>query len=243
MGICSSEEKKSLVSISIYTNKVCYSVGENIQGIIFLQGKPGLIEILLRKSKGTLSLVQREKIKYLDEQRLEPEYEYEIKSNTLSSKNLDFSSFKVEDLMKGIKIPFSIEIPNSQCCPTCYFNKNDHIKHTLEFDFSSIGTLGGKGETQIILKSGEFYSFRFGQNFVCIDEETKHKLMVDEGVFSMLLAVDKNVFTYDEIIPFRVIVDCTKVNLKIKSITISLKREIIIELQKKKIKKKLHPKL
>ena len=242
MGICSSEEKKSLVSISIYTNKECYSVGENIQGIIFLQGKPGLIEILLRKSKGTLSLVQREKIKYLDEQRLEPEYEYEIKSNTLYSKKLDFSSFKVEDLMKGIKIPFSIEIPNSKCCPTCYFNKNDFIKHTLEFDFSSIGTLGGKGETQIILKSGEFYSFRNGPNFVSIDEETKHKLMVDEGVFSMLLAVDKNVFTYDEIIPFRVIVDCTKVNLKIKSITVSLIREIIIKLQKKKMKKKLHQK-
>ena len=149
MGICSSDKKKSLVSISIYTNKVYYSVGENIQGIICLQGKPGLIESFLRKSTGKLSLVQMEKITYLDTDKLESTYEPEIELDILSSKYLDLSSFIGEDLMKGIKIPFSIQIPNKLCCPTCYFNKNDLIRHILEFDFYSFRPMQEKGETQI----------------------------------------------------------------------------------------------
>ena len=36
-----------------------------------------------------------------------------------------------QNLMKGIQIPFSIQIPKTECCPTCYFDKNNHI--TLEF--------------------------------------------------------------------------------------------------------------
>ena len=64
-------------------------------------------------------------------------------------------------------------------------------------------------------------------------------MIIDEGTFFMSLNLDKSTFAYDEIIPFQVNINCSKVNIKIKIITVSMIREIYLNLTKKKDEKEI----
>ena len=225
MGLVCDKDGKSLTSIYIYTNKVCYCVEEYIQGIIYLQGSPGLKESYLRDSIGEIELVECEQIRYYDKDATNFKgekgcYENEFNNNTIFSEDLIITKFKGQDLMKGIQIPFSIQIPNKNYLPTCYFDKNNRIKHTLKFRLPSVKA---EGETQIVLKNGENY---ISGSTTVIKETDKHKLMHNEGTFTMSFNLDKKTFAYNEIIPLEVRIDCSKGNLKIKGITVSLIREV-----------------
>ena len=244
MGLVCDKDEKSLISINIYTYKACYCVEEYIQGIIYLKGNPGLKESYLRDSMGEIELVECEQIRYYDKDKINIDgekgsYENEFNNNTIFSEDLMITKFKGQDLMKGIQIPFSIQIPNKNYLPTCYFNKNNRIKHTLKFRLPSIKA---EGETQIVLKNGENY---ISGPTTVIKEADKHKLIHNEGTFTMSFNLDKKTFAYDEIIPLEVRIDCSKVNLKIKGITVSLIREVKFEYStwKKKDEKEIASKV
>ena len=227
MGLICDKDEKSLISIYIYTNKVCYCVEEYIHGIIYLQGLQGLKENFLRDSLGEIELDECEQMRYYDKDEInnrgeKGSFENEFNHNTIFSEDLIITKYKGKDLMKGIQIPFSIQIPKKEHLPTFYYDKYNQIKHTLKFRLCSIKA---EGETQIVLKNDENY---ISGPTTVIKEAEKHKLMHYEGTFTMSFNLDKKTFAYDEIIPLEVRINCSKVNLKIKGIIVSLIREIKI---------------
>ena len=243
MGLICDKDEKSLISIYIYTNKVCYCVEEYIQGIIYLQGIPGLKENFLRDSLGEIELVECEQMRYYDKDEIDihgekGSFEKEFNLNTIFSEDLIITKYKGKDLMKGIQIPFSIQIPNKEHLATFYYDKNNQINHTLKFRLCSIKA---EGETQIILKNDKNY---ISGPTTVIKETEKHKLLHYEGTFTMSFNLDKKTFAYNEIIPLEVRIYCSKGNSKIKGIIVSLIREVKKEYStwKKKMKKKLYQK-
>ena len=57
-----------------------------------------------------------------------------------------------------------------------------------------------------------------------IKEIEKHKLMINKGKFAAVLKLAKNVFTYEENIPFELEIDCSQLDMEIKSVEIYLLR-------------------
>ena len=59
---------------------------------------------------------------------------------------------------------------------------------------------------------------------ICFKETTKHKLFFSKGSFNASIKLPKNSFYYDEIVPFEVDIDASKLSIRIKSIRVSLER-------------------
>lgn len=212
------------VSLSININKSCYSQGEYVQGFLYLKGKPGLIQTELIDPLAMATLSELHHYQYEEHENGERDRReiIEQEEKTIFSLRLDFSNYRGANLMGGVQIPFSVQITN--CYPTCIFNYSDYVKHFLTIEFPSIQA---KRTVIIAIKNMQNFTMENGlykSPSIEIKEMTKHKLMFNKGRFAAVLKLQKNVFAYNENIPFELSIDCSQLDIKIKSINVSLLR-------------------
>ena len=214
------------VSLTMKINKMCYSQGEYIQGILYLQGKPDLIQKELIDPSATSTLTELHQYTYQindnnDNNSSNREYE-EKEEITIFSLNLNFSNYRGANLMQGINIPFSVQITN--CYPSCIFNYRNYVRHFFTVEFPSIQA---KKTAIIIIKNSQNFNIVNGlykSPAIEIKEKEKHKCLCAKGKFAAVLKLQKNVFFYDEQIPFELNIDCSQLSIDIKSVEISLLR-------------------
>ena len=214
---------ENYVSLSIQTNKKCFSQGEYIKGYLYLQGKPGLIQTQLIDPLAIATLTEFHHYTYEEEQSDDDRREIDENDEKIIFQiRLDFANYRGVNLMNGIKIPFSVQITN--CHPTCYFDSNTYVRHYFTIEFPSIQS---KRTIFIIIKNHQNFTqdnFLFKSPAIEIKEIKKHKLMFSQGKLAAVLKLEKNVFKYDENIPFQLDIDCSQLDLKIKSVEIDLLR-------------------
>ena len=214
---------ENYVSLSILTNKKCFSQGEYITGTLYLKGKPGLIQTQLIDPLATATLTEFQHYSYEEEHGDDDRREIDVDEEKIIFQiRLDFSNYRGANLMSGVQIPFSVQITN--CHPTCYFDSKTYIRHYFTIEFPSIQS---KRTIFIIIKNHQNFTlenFLYKSPAIEIKEVSKHKLMFSKGKFAAVLKLAKNVFTYDENINFELEIDCSQLDMKIKSVEIDLLR-------------------
>ena len=218
----------SQVSLTINLPKTCYSKGEYISGNLYLKTKKYMQEGYLLNPQATV---------YLSEihNNGQPESDFDIyepkdKSKSDSSEEekllfyyeIDLSRYAGANLFQGISIPFELPIP-TKCSPSCIFDKNIYIRHLLTFDFISIKA---KKTSIIIIKNDKYFSLEnnlYKSPAEYTSKITKHQYAIfNKGFFNVTIKLPKNSFKYDEVIPFLIEIDCTGLNIQVKSIKVSL---------------------
>ena len=217
------------VSMTIQLNKTCYSPGEYLNGTIILKPKEGLQQPLLHDTNATLYLTEFFYYKYFEEEydriqkRKKSVPKVAEETIPLLTLPMNFSNFYNANIMTTVNIPFQIQIPMN-CYPSCIFDSTTYVKHYLAIDFPSI--MAKKTEI-IVIKNNAYFSKYNGllqEPAICYKETTKRKLFVSQGSFNATLKMPRNIFSYDEMIPFEVDVDATKLSIDIKAIRISINR-------------------
>jgi hypothetical protein len=233
MGYDFESDKKynieKFVSMTIQLNKTCYSPGEYVNGTIILKPKEGLQQPLLQDTNATLYLTEFFYYRYHENQydphkkRNESVPKDAEESVPLLTLPMNFSNFYNANIMTTVNIPFQIQIPMT-CYPSCIFDSLTYVKHYLAIDFPSIRA---KKTEIIVIKNNSYFSKYNGlyqEPAVCYKETTKRKLFVSQGSFSANLKLPRNTFSYDEMIPFEVDIDATKLSIAIRAIRISINR-------------------
>ena len=217
------------VSMTIELKKTCYSPGEMVYGTIILRANQGLQNPLLSSPLATLYLTE-----YFYYTYSENEYNPHKKMNEFVSKvaeenmpllkiPLDFRNFLNANIMNNVAIPFQFQIPVN-IYPSVIFDTQAYVKHYLCIDFPSIMA---KKTVVIVIKNNLYFSIEnalLQQPAVCFREVKKHKLFASKGSFNATLKLERNTFSYSEMIPFEVDVDATKLSMNVKGIKISLHR-------------------
>lgn len=233
MGYDFESDKKynieKFVSMTIQLNKTCYSPGEYVNGTIILKPKEGLQQPLLQDTNATLYLTEFFYYRYYESQydpvkkRNESVAKDAEESIPLLTLPMNFSNFYNANIMTTVNIPFQIQIPMN-CYPSCIFDSTTYVKHYLAIDFPSI--MAKKTEIIVIKNNSYFskYNGLYQEPAVCYKETTKRKLFVSQGSFSANLKLPRNTFSYDEMIPFEVDIDATKLSIAIRAIRISINR-------------------
>ena len=218
---------ENYVHLTLNIDKRCYSQGEYIKGTLFLIGMQGLIQTQLidPSAKATLSEVQHyiyQEDNQGDEgnETIERDEEEE---NIIFENRLYFSEYTGANLVSGVQIPFSIQVTN--CYPTCIFSSRDYVKHFFTIEFPSIQA---KRTEMIVIKNNQSFTIEnrlYESPAIRTLEMEKHKfILFNKGKFAAALKLAKNVFAYNENIPFELDIDCTQLDLKIKSIEVNLRR-------------------
>jgi len=210
-----NEEKE--VKLNITLNKVCYLPGEQINGSLEIQPKNDIHETILNDINVTIKIIQIQYYSYIDGEVINQE----SNENDILTENFDFINYKGANILSGINIPFSIQIPlNIHASIIYYYN---HVKHFLSVDFPGIKA---KRTLMIIIKRFEKFSnenklLRIPANAFG-DFYKKKKSKYKGGKVTCLLKLPKNRFYYFELIPIEIYLDCTELNMEVKTIILKL---------------------
>ena len=213
------------IKLDITLNKVCYMPGEQIIGSLDIQPKPGINETILNDTNVSMKIIQFQKYSYIEGSGEDSETKVVSDERDVFSENLDFINFKGANILSGINIPFSIQIP-LEIHASVYYN-GDCVKHFFSVEFPEIKA---KRALMIIIKRFEKFSYEnkllkipanaFG------DFYKKKKFKYQGGKVTCLLKLPKNKFYYFEKIPFEIYLDRTELNMKVKSIKLRLNMNI-----------------
>ena len=189
----------SYIKFIIKLEKICHFPGENINGTIFLKGKQGLKETLLNNPTSKVIISQKQH--YYDN-----EGPGQTITNNIYEKNKFFKTFVGANLLNTVKIPFSIKLPIS-AIPSYSFKRGHYIKHKLLVEFPLLKV---KRSLIIVVKNEAYFT---KQNKLykepCIISNKKSK---SKGNYNFEMILPKNVFFYDEEIPYEIKLDCTNLN-------------------------------
>ena len=125
------------IKFDITLNKVCYMPGEQIIGSLDIQPKPRINETILNDTIVSMKIIQFQKYSYTrgsggdDAETIIVSDERDV-----FSENLDFINFKGANILSGINIPFSIQIP-LDIHASVYYN-GDYVKHFFSVEFPEI---------------------------------------------------------------------------------------------------------
>ena len=218
------------ISMTIELKKTCYSPGEYLEGTIILRAKQGIQNSLLTSPFATLHFTEYFYYTYTEDvynpntQRSEFVSRVAEENNPLLIIPLNFSNFQNANVMNTVSIPFQMQIPIN-IYPTCIFGSSEYVKHYLAIDFPSIYA---KKTVVVVIKNNQYFTTSNGllkQPASTFREVKKHSLaIISKGSFTSTLKLQRNAFTYDEMIPFEVDIDCSKLKLNIKAIKVSLNR-------------------
>ena len=206
------------MTLKVTLDKVCYYPEELIKGSINLQLNKVLNDSIFNETSAIIKIIQKQ-------QYIIPGGDdgdtYVTEEEDLLILNKDFITFKGANLLLGINIPFSIEIPKN-ILASCYYSRH-FIKHFVYFEFPGIKA---KRTLMIFIKGYKNYTLEnkllkmpassFG------DFYKKKKSKYKGGKISCLLRIPKNSFDYKEVIPFEIYLNCTELNMEICAIKISL---------------------
>ena len=214
---------ESQISMNIFLSKTCYFKGEMINGHIFLIAKEELKDNNLKSPSATITLreVQHYELTPLDIDIYDNKGQND-EDIVLLKYPVNFSKIEGENLSLGIKIPFQCQIP-SNCHPTCVFDPSSYISHFLDIEFTSIKA---KKTAIIVIKNGIFFTAEnnlYKAPAFAKIETSKHEYAIfSKGSFTASINLPKNCFTYDEIVPFLIEINCSKLKIDIKNVKVSL---------------------
>ena len=223
---------ESNISMKLEINKICYSKGEKIKGSIFLQPKENIFQTKLISPYIEIKIV--EKHYYLYEKnssnntnintQIHDTY-VEEENKIILSEKLFLQNYKdINISMNGLKIPFEIKIPQI-AYPSCDFHTDAFVRHFLNINFPSIEA---KKTRPIFIKNNIFFSSDNGRLkkpiFIQKEITLQKYIIFNAGSFKFSLTIPKNTFTYEEIIPFLIDIDCLNFSINIKGIKVSIYR-------------------
>ena len=192
--------RNKYITLNLKIKKFCYLPGEEIKGDIILKGKPELKNTLLTEPKSVIKINQEQQ--YM--QNLgENGYTKITLNKTIFQKELLFNTFIGANLLLGVKIPFSINLPIFSH-PTCIFNKYDFVRHILSIEFPSLKV---KNSFVIIVKNiTNFTKENKLLRVPCIlsGKISKSKFFINKGNYTISINLSKNVFYYDEPISYEI---------------------------------------
>ena len=216
------------ISMAIILQKTCYFKGEIIKGLIFLIAKTKLKNPNLKSPSATITIreihhdgLTQTNFDFSDKNDLlnkSPDGE----ENVILKYPLTFSKIEGINLSEGMKIPFQCQIPE-KCNPSCIFDSNAYAIHFLDIEFESINA---KKTAVIVIKNNEYFSKMnnlYKSPAICKMETEKHEYAIfSKGSFTASIKLPKNCFTYEEIVPFLIEINCSKLKIDIKSVNVSL---------------------
>ena len=188
--------------------------------------KKKIKEAIFNKTTAIIKIFQISKYYYL-EGHLEDDLFLSCKEESeIFSTNIDFNNFKGANLLLGIKIPFSIQIPQGiqpSIYDYKYEDKNFSVLYFISFELPGINA---KRASIIIIKGDKTYSL---ENYLLNEplkkfEDFYIKPYGDRkgGKVSCLLKIPKNCFNYFEPIPFEFYLDFSEYIMEIETIRISI---------------------
>ena len=213
------------INLNIILNKTCYFPGEYITGHLDIQPKVGLNDTIFDDTTAIFNLLQLQHYFYTVGSGDDAKTVFVNDNSDILLLNLDFTNFRGSNILLGIKIPFSFQIPLN-ILPTVYFY-GYYIKHLITFELPGIQA---KKSLMIIIK--EFQNFTFENKLLKMpaigfgDFYLQKKGNYNGGKVSCLLKIPKNSYNFYEIIPFEVYLDCTELNMEVKALTISILKNI-----------------
>ena len=199
--------KENDVILNIILNKTCYFPGEFITGSLVIRPKIGLKETIFDNTSAIFNILQFQQYHYTVGSDEDEKTIYIEDKTVILCLNIDFINFKGSNILTGINIPFSFQIP-SNILPTVYFY-GYYIKHFICFELPGIKA---KRSLMIIIK--EFQSFTLENKLLRMpaigfgDFYKKRKSNYRGGKVSYLLKIPKNSFSYLESIPYEIYLDC-----------------------------------
>ena len=198
-----NHKNNKFLKFSVQFTKICYLPGENIEGTIILEGHPGLTETQLTNPKVFFLIIEKHFYQYQKKRESLNITMTEELHRTIYQNYIIFNQFLNANLLSTVKIPFSIKLPLS-IYPSCSFFDGGHVKHTLSI---VIEHLKVKEAYEIVIKNNPNFT---AQNQLlkipCIftGEKSKSKLLVNKGNFKLIFTMPKNLYYYDEPIPFEI---------------------------------------
>jgi hypothetical protein len=231
---------ESNLAMNIEINKSCYSKGEIIQGYISIFSKNILepttlinpfFEIILKEMHYYLycdNIIKTKKISGIIGNTTKEE------NFILLSKTLVFKEYNGLNISsEALKIPFQIKIPET-AYPSCIFDSNSYVKHSLVIKFPFIKT---QKTLTIIIKNNIYFSNenRLLKSPLIIKKEiSKHQMLfLNSGSFKFNITLPKNIFSYEEVVPFLIDIESNNLSFYIKGITVSLYRIVKYNQQNK----------
>lgn len=207
------------IRFELKLEKVCYLPSEKISGTIILAGKPGLKETQLINPKALVIINQKQKYRY----RSGKHTSTVIKNFNIYEKYLIFNTFIGANLLLGVQIPFSIQLPHC-AYPSCSFSNGGYVKHNFSVEFPSLNI---RRTLKIVVKNNPTFTIDnklLKKPFKLFDKKSKSKFLINEGDYEIHINLPKNVFYYDEPIPYEINLNCKNLNLIINEIEIFLIR-------------------
>ena len=211
------------IDFYIKLDKICYFPGENISGTLFLTGKPGLMQTQFTDPKVVFTIYEIQTF-YIPNSNNKTIFEENKNKNEQFTL---FNNYIGANLLTGISIPFTYQIPTT-IHPTCSFLVNSALGYSKHFFTVELPNLNLKRALLIVIKNNA--NFTNENNLLqmpCKFFKTisKSKFLVNKGEFSITVNLPKNVFYFDEPIPFEIFLDCKNLDLIINKIDISLIRK------------------
>jgi len=217
------EKDDESLSLEINLPKSCYYPGEKLTGEIILQAKSTKVPSIFNFYNSILLLIQHQKYQFFNE---------DIQINKEEKKPIffrrhNFKKYKNRDILTPLKISFSIKIPNN-AYPTLLHTESNFIRHYLEIKFPKIKR---KKSVGIIIQNikkmtveNKLYKSPYEKFKDCI----KTCMFKKTSKLAILLKTEKNTYSYNELIPYEIVINYSESDIFIKNIRINLTRNVYI---------------
>ena len=232
MGNAQENKYNQFIDFSVKLEKLCYFPGEDINGTLYIMGKPGLLETQLKEPKVSFKIY--EKLKTIPTQSGTIILSSTEELSKKAENEFMFNTFIDPNLLTGVNIPFNFKIP-SLINPSCYFVINSFAELLQHFFSVELPSLKVKRTICIVIKNNpNFTSENKLLQIPCTFSKTKSKstLFKKKGNFNITINLKKNSFYYDELIPFEIFLDSKNLKISIKKIKISIERALKKDLKK-----------
>ena len=209
------------LSIIISLPKSCYYPGEMLSGKVILQVKTNKISSTFNFTNSIITINQYQ------------QYEFYYDNILLTQKNkkniltqpYHFKKYKDRSLLIPLSIPFNIYIP-IDIAPTLLFEETSFIRHYLSIEFPQIKC---KKTIGIIIQNRQNFSKENGLFKKSIEKFNDiHKSIIfhKNSNIAYLFRTEKNSYAYNEMIPYKIIMNYTECELIIDHLRVTLTRNI-----------------
>ena len=216
------------MSINIELNKVCYFPEEYITGTITIFPRLESIDPLYENPELTIKLKEYLQYTYTTRNGKHTSHHTVSEKKFLIDTSINFKDSLTLDYSAGIKIPISYQIPK-EAHPTMFLEFDDeYCRHYFIVEVPSCEAM----RTKVLAIRNTFPEKVLTKNYETKNEFNKSKLFSQKGSVLCKVKLPKNYFFYNEEIPFEVNIDCSKLDLIIKSIKVYLARKAIYKMRK-----------
>ena len=226
MGIFSKsnlEEEEESLYIEINLQKACYYPGEKLSGYIILQAKNSNVPSIFNFPNSIITFNQNQRYQFYHENILINKEE----DKSIFFRRFNFKKYKNRDILSPLKILFSIRIPVNTL-PTLLHTESNFIRHYLTIKFPKIQK---KKSIGIIIQNRQNFTIEnklFKSPAEKFKDSKKSPIFKKSSRIAYLLKTDKNSYSYNELIPYEIVINYSESEVDIKSIRISLTRYVFI---------------